>query len=99
MAAHVYVGMRCWKPTIDEAVDQILKDGITRLVLLPLFPQYSVTTTGSCLKYFQALDEKLGLSSKMEISTIESWFDEPLYIESMAELIREGFARIFRHGA
>jgi len=36
--AGVYVGMRCWKPTIDEAVNQILKDGITRLVLLPLFP-------------------------------------------------------------
>ena len=88
--AGVYVGMRCWKPTIDEAVNQILKDGITRLVLLPLFPQYSVTTTGSCLKYFRALDKKLGLSAKMEIATVESWFDEPLYIEAMADLIREG---------
>jgi ferrochelatase len=88
--AGIYVGMRCWNPTIDEAVNQILKDDITRLVLLPLFPQYSVTTTGSCLKYFQALDKKLGLSAKMEIATIESWFDEPLYIEAMADLIREG---------
>jgi protoporphyrin/coproporphyrin ferrochelatase len=88
--ASIYVGMRCWKPTIDEAVNQILKDGITRLVLLPLFPQYSVTTTGSCLKYFQALDKKLGLSAKMEIATVESWFDEPFYIEAMASLIREG---------
>ena len=87
--------MRCWKPTIDEAVDQILKDEITRLVLLPLFPQYSVTTTGSCLKYFQALDEKLGLSARMEISTIESWFDEPLYVEAMADLILRRTARIF----
>ena len=88
--ASVYVGMRCWKPTIDEAANQILKDGITRLVLLPLFPQYSVTTTGSCLKYFQALDKKLMLSAKMEITTVESWFDEPLYIEAVADLIREG---------
>jgi protoporphyrin/coproporphyrin ferrochelatase len=88
--AGVYVGMRCWKPTIDEAVNQILKDNITRLVLLPLFPQYSATTTGSCLKYFQALDKKLGLSAKMEMATVESWFDEPLYIEAMADLIREG---------
>jgi protoporphyrin/coproporphyrin ferrochelatase len=88
--ASVYVGMRCWKPTIDEAVNQILEDGITQLVLLPLFPQYSVTTTGSCLKYFQVLNKKLGLSAKMEIATVESWFDEPLYIEAMADLIREG---------
>ncbi len=88
-AARVYVGMRCWKPSIDEAVDQILRDQITRLVLLPLFPQYSGTTTGSCLKYFQTLDEKLGLSAKMEISAIQSWFGEPRYLESMEELIRQ----------
>jgi protoporphyrin/coproporphyrin ferrochelatase len=88
--AGVYVGMRCWNPSIDEAVHQILKDGITRLVLLPLFPQYSVTTTGSCLKYFQSLDRKLGLSAKMQISAVESWFEEPLYVKAMADLIREG---------
>jgi protoporphyrin/coproporphyrin ferrochelatase len=88
--ARVYLGMRCWKPTIDEAVERILQDGIEQLVLLPLFPQYSVTTTGSCLKYFQALDKKLGLSARMDISTVESWCDEPLYIEAMADLIREG---------
>ncbi|HTY63969.1 MAG TPA: ferrochelatase [Acidobacteriota bacterium] len=86
----VYVGMRCWNPTIDEAVERILRDGITQLVLLPLFPQYSVTTTGSCLKYFQGIDEKRGLSARMEITTVTSWFDEPLYIEAMADLIREG---------
>ena len=50
--------MRCWKPTIDEAVDRIRQDGVTHLVLLPLFPQFSFTTTGSCLNYFRALDWK-----------------------------------------
>jgi ferrochelatase len=89
-AARVYVGMRCWKPGIDEAVEQILRDQISQLVLLPLFPQYSVSTTGSCLKYFDSLNHKLGLSAKMEISVIPNWFEEPLYLESMADLIREG---------
>jgi ferrochelatase len=89
-ASNVYVGMRCWKPSIDEAVDRILKDQVTRLVLLPLFPQYSVTTTGSCLKHFQVLAERLSLSARMEISAIRAWFDEPLYVQSMADLIREG---------
>jgi ferrochelatase len=88
-AAKVYVGMRCWKPSIDEAVSQILQDRITRLVILPLFPQFSSTTTGSCLKYFQTLNQGLGLSAKMEILVIQNWFDEPLYLESMADLIRE----------
>jgi len=92
-SARVYVGMRCWKPGIDEAVEQILRDRITRLVLLPLFPQFSVTTTGSCLKHFQSLDRNLGLSSKMEIATVQSWYDEPRYVESMTDLIRESLGR------
>jgi protoporphyrin/coproporphyrin ferrochelatase len=89
----VYAGMRCWKPSIDEAVEQILQDDIRRLTLLPLFPQYSSTTTGSCFHYFQTLDKRLGLSSKFHISYIQSWFREPLYIEAMADLIREGLAQ------
>lgn len=84
-----YVGMRCWKPSIDDAVEQMLRDGIEELVLLPLFPQYSVTTTGSCLKYFESLAKNLGLSSKMRIATVREWFSEPLYIKAMAGLIRE----------
>jgi len=86
--AKVYVGMQCWKPTIDDAVHQIRKDEITRLILLPLFPQYSATTTGSCLKHFQSLDHRFGLSSKIRISTIETWFDDPFYVDSIASLIR-----------
>jgi ferrochelatase len=86
----IYVGMRCWKPTIDEAAKQLLNDGISRLILLPLFPQYSLTTTGSCFKHFQDIDNRLGISKKMEISAVESWFADPLYIELMADLIQEG---------
>jgi ferrochelatase len=92
MEAAVYVGMRCWKPSIADAVAQILRDQITHLVLLPMFPQYSVTTTGSCLKYFGSLESRIGLSSKMKISAIESWFEEPLYVESMTELIMQALA-------
>ena len=97
-AARVYVGMRCWKPGIDEAVEKILRDHITRLVLLPLFPQYSLTTTGSCLKHFQNLDRQNGLSSRMDIKVIEAWYDEPLYIESTAELIQESLGRFSEGG-
>jgi ferrochelatase len=89
----VYVGMRCWKPGIEEAAVKILQDQITHLTLLPLFPQYSGTTSGSCLGYFEALDKKLGISKRTEIRTIKSWFDEPLYIECMADLIREGLGK------
>jgi protoporphyrin/coproporphyrin ferrochelatase len=94
----VYVGMRCWKPSIDEAIEQILRDGITQLVLLPLFPQYSVTTTGSCLKHFKNLDDRLRLSAKIKISVIKEWFDDPLYVESMASLIQESLRGFSNEG-
>jgi ferrochelatase len=68
LSAQVYVGMRCSQPCIDEAVNRILEDGITLLVLLPL-------------------------KERMEIFAVESWFDEPLYVETMADLIRQGLAR------
>ncbi len=97
-AARIYVGMSCWKPTIDEAVDHILQDRITKLVLIPLFPQYSLATTGSCLRHFQNLDRKLRLSETIGITVVQSWFDEPLYIESMADLIRDSLQQLLESG-
>jgi ferrochelatase len=93
LPARVYVGMRCWNPGIDEAVDRIAADGIEKLLLLPLFPQYSLTTTGSCLKYFDALREKRFPGDRIKISAVESWYDDPLYLESVADTIRETAGR------
>jgi protoporphyrin/coproporphyrin ferrochelatase len=89
LPARAYVGMRCWKPTIDEAVEQIRTDRITRLAVLPLFPQFSVTTTGSCFTYFRSLVEKTGLTGTLKITYVNAWYNEPLYVEAMANLIEE----------
>jgi ferrochelatase len=91
--AAVYVGMRCWNPTIDDAVAAIRRDGVERLVILPLFPQYSVTTTGSCFNYLRALASRTGLAERTQLIYVEDWFEVPLYIESMVELIRQAQGR------
>jgi protoporphyrin/coproporphyrin ferrochelatase len=98
LAAHVpgirvYVGMRYCRPTIEEAWDRIRRDGIAQLVALPLFPQFSVTTTGSCFRCFQELLQQTKLAAETEISYVDAWFDEPLYLESMADLIQEALGR------
>jgi ferrochelatase len=90
----VYVGMRCWKPTIDETADKILADGVDRLLVLPLFPQYSLTTSGSCIRYFQAIAQKTGLGVRARISYVDSWFEEPLYIDAMADTVRDAVRKI-----
>jgi protoporphyrin/coproporphyrin ferrochelatase len=88
-SARMYVGMRLWKPPIEEAVAQIAADGIRRLVVLPLFPQHSVTTSGSCLEYFRAIAERTGLDRGTEIVCVDPWYTEPLYLDAMADMIRE----------
>ncbi len=89
----VYVGMRCWKPSIDDAAALMRRDGVTRLVALPLFPQFSFTTTGSCFNYFRYVIQKSGLDSGMKVSYVDAWYQEPQYLEAMADLIREAIGR------
>ena len=45
----VFVAMRCWKPLSDEAARAIKAWGADRIVLLPLYPQFSTTTSRSSL--------------------------------------------------
>lgn len=91
--ARVYMAMRCWRPTIEEAVAQIAADGVGRLVALPLFPQFSLTTTGSCFNHFRIVAQKAGLPAQMEIHYVRHWFEEPLYLEAMRDMIRNAQAR------
>lgn len=87
--ARVYVGMRCWKPSIDDALERACRDGITDLLALPLFPQFSVTTTGSCFNYLRKITARNGLDGALRIVYVDAWYEEPLYVESMADLVRE----------
>ncbi len=47
--ARAFIAMRCWKPFSDEAARQVKVWGPERVVLLPLYPQFSTTTTASSL--------------------------------------------------
>ncbi len=46
----VYTAMRYWLPFADQVMDDMVADGITHTVLLPLYPQFSWTTTGSSFR-------------------------------------------------
>ncbi|NJK33659.1 MAG: ferrochelatase [Oscillatoriales cyanobacterium SM2_2_1] len=87
IAANVYVAMRYWHPFTNEAIAQIQKDGITKLVVLPLYPQYSISTSGSSLKLLDQLWQKDRALEQIERLTIPSWYHHPGYIQAMADLI------------
>lgn len=90
--ARAYVGMRYWNPLIEEALDQIRRDQVDHLVVLPLYPQFSVSTTGSSLNHMYAIAKEVGYRLP-EASVICSWEADANYIEAMAAAAREELAR------
>ncbi|NJK64586.1 MAG: ferrochelatase [Synechococcaceae cyanobacterium SM2_3_1] len=86
----VYVAMRYWHPLIESVVQQIKADQLTRVVVLPLYPQYSITTTGSAFKLLDQLWEQDPQLTPVERIYINSWYDQPQYLTAMADAIREG---------
>ena len=86
--AGVYVGMRYWDPFIDDALADIKKDRVTRLVVLPLYPQYSVSTTGSSLNRMNEIMLERGLRG-LQVSIINDYYDDARYIDALAATILE----------
>lgn len=79
--------MRYWHPFTEEAAEQIKKDRITRLVVLPLYPQYSISTTGSSIRVLHHIFKEDKILSRLPVAIIQSWYQRRGYIKSMADLI------------
>src|ERR1051325_4841640 len=89
-----FVGMCTWHPFLEEAVKKIEKSNVGKLTILPLFPQYSVTTTGSGFSVLQGLISARPALQKLDIRWVRSWPDHATYVESFAQAI-EGQLRSF----
>jgi ferrochelatase len=90
-AFKVYLGMRYWHPFIKDVVRQIFDDGIRELIVLSLYPHYSKTTTGSSIAEFKRAIERYRVhGSGFSVKYIDQWYDHPLYIDSLAEVIGQG---------
>ncbi|NJK41107.1 MAG: ferrochelatase [Acaryochloridaceae cyanobacterium SU_2_1] len=86
--AQVYIGMRYWHPFTEEAIARIKQDGIDQLVILPLYPQFSISTSGSSFRLLEriwAADPDL---HRIKYTIIASWCNRPGYITVMADFLR-----------
>lgn len=87
----VALGMRYGQPSIPKALNKLGQKGCTRLLCLPLFPQYSAVTTAST---FDALAAELTTWRVIpELRTIHQYHDEPAYIEALSASVRESWAQ------
>ncbi|CAK6689044.1 MULTISPECIES: ferrochelatase [unclassified Synechococcus] len=88
--ATTYVAMRYWHPFTESAVDDIKADSVDEVVVLPLYPHFSISTSGSSFRELQRLRQADPAFSKLPIRCIRSWYDHPGYVLAMAELIAAG---------
>jgi len=90
-----YVAMRYWHPTSEDAAAQMAEDGVNKVVLLPLYPQYSKTTTGSSLIYWKELEE-VGEIDSWPTSMVFEYATHPLYVQALSDRIDEALQRFPR---
>ncbi|WP_455235070.1 ferrochelatase [Thiogranum longum] len=83
----VALAMRYGQPSVDTALQALHKKGMRRLLVVPMYPQYSATTTGSV---FDEVSRVLrGWRWIPELRFIQHYHDNPAYIEALANSVRE----------
>jgi len=85
--ARCFIAMRCWRPRSDEAAAAVKAFGPDEIVLLPLYPQYSTTTTGSSLEDWARAAAETQIRAPQAI--VESYPIAQGFIEALAQSIQE----------
>jgi ferrochelatase len=81
-----------WHPFISDAVGEAARSSADSLIMLSLYPQYCMATTGSCLR-----DVSMNLPGtpfEDSIRIIDSWPTHPGYLDAMAATVKEALSRI-----
>lgn len=86
--ARCFVAMRYWHPFTAEAIEQLLEARCEEVVLLPLYPHYSSTTTGSSLNEWNRL-----FDDRIPVHLVDSFYKNDLYLNALVEKIDAALAR------
>ena len=87
--AKVYLAMRYWHPFTEEAMNEMEKDGVERIILLPLYPHYSSSTTGSSVNEWNKLINSNPTLKNIETKLVEHYYDFLPYIDAFVENINQ----------
>lgn len=83
---HVALGMRYGNPSIKDALNELRTANVSRIIILPLYPQYSATTTAST---FDAVAQVLkNWRAIPELQLIDNYHQHPAYISAIAAAIK-----------
>ena len=91
----VFIAMRYSRPSAADALEAIAAAGIRRIVTLPLFPHFSKATTGSSRGEFErTLASPAWRNAGFEVTHIDHYADDPLYLDALTDTVRQAWARI-----
>lgn len=85
----VYTAMRYWRPTIKTVAENLSENNFDKIILLPLYPHYSITTTGSAFNEWKRFYK--GESARLKY--VDAFFDNHKYISAINERIDEAMMR------
>ncbi|MGL4551502.1 MAG: ferrochelatase [Gemmataceae bacterium] len=88
----VEFGMQVGNPSVASVVDKLLAQRVERLIVLPMYPQYSDTTTASATDVLFAALQKVRHVPALRI--IPPYFEHPAYIDAQAAIVREQIAKL-----
>jgi protoporphyrin/coproporphyrin ferrochelatase len=91
LEARCFIAMRYWHPFSDVAARAVSAWGPDEVVLLPLYPQYSTTTTGSSLTAWREAAARVGLVAPT--TTLCCYHSDPGFARATASLVRAAYER------
>jgi ferrochelatase len=86
-----FIAMRYWRPRADLQVAAVKAWGADRILLLPLYPQYSTTTTGSSVTEWQQEAKRAGLA--VPTVSLCCYPANPGFAAAVAGRVKEGLGR------
>lgn len=83
----VEIGMRYAEPSIQSGIQKLIDQGVTDIVLFPLYPQYAMSTTETVVD--KAEEVRKRFFPEVNIKYVPPFYNKDLYIDCLAESIRE----------
>ena len=88
----VRFGMQIGNPPVATVLREMIEAGVERLIVLPMYPQYSATTTASATDVlFKALMTERRVPA---LRIVPPYYEHPAYLDAVAAVIREDLARL-----
>ncbi len=89
--ARCFIAMRYWHPFSTQTASEVRDWGADEIFLLPLYPHFSTTTTGSSLADWRDAAARVGLARP--VTTLCCWFNDSSYVEATTSIVRRSLVQ------